>query len=149
MAANMYDIEVHHTYPEGSYYIGDVCYAFDKEVYEKQWQDKYKFARGTLDITNNNITSKFSVNSTAFGDGLYMDDVNGLQFPVDSGTIGIIPLELCSKSMFAKDGTIKGGHIIKSSTDIEFRSNKGIFVIGYNDNTNMIIIDTEDNDECE
>lgn len=132
--------QVNYTYPAGKYYIGDICNALDLKVYKGQWGGKYSFAVGTHDFRSNGHTKKISVNYTAYGDGTYADDVSGLKFDVDSGTIGIVPIALCNNQE-----KIPGGHIIESLTPVEFRSEKGLFVIGYN-NT-MIIIDTDDADE--
>jgi hypothetical protein len=138
--------EVNQTYPAGKYYIGDICYALSSTVYELQWGQKHNYAIGTHEVTYKDITNTFTVNSTKWGDGLYLDELSSMDFIVDSGTIGIVPINLCS-SKNIKDGKIEGGHIIESSTPIEFNSQDGIFVIGYNGNSDMIIIDTGDIDD--
>jgi hypothetical protein len=136
--------QVNNTYPAGKYYVGDICNALDIKVYKGQWGGKYSFAVGTHDFKSNGVTEKISVNYTAYGDGTYTDDVNGFKFDVDSGTIGIVPIALCNNQQ-----KIPGGHIIESSTSVVFNSDKGVFVIGYNNNNNMIIIDTDDADEAD
>lgn len=138
--------EVSATYPAGKYYIGDVCYALDDDVYHRQWGQKYHYDVGTHVIQYNGAQDIITMNYTAFGDGLYVDELSNLEFCVDSGTIGIVPFSLCSTKNI-KDNKIKGGHFIESASPIEFKSISGIFVIGYNDNRNIIIIETDCQDD--
>ncbi len=138
--------ETNATYPAGKYYIGDICYALDDNVYHNQWGETYSFAAGTYIISYNGIQNAMTVAHTKYGDGMYVDDINKLEFNVDSGTIGIVPFNLCNPSEI-KNNTISGGHFIESTTPVEFKSQDGIFVIGYNDNRNMLIIDTQCDDD--
>ena len=133
--------EVNASYPAGKYYIGDICYALNTKVYHRQWGRTHKYDKGTFMVNYNGILYTFSVNYTRFGDGTFNDNVNNLKFTVDSGTIGIIPLNLCDPKN-VKGGKVQGGHIIESSTPIEFKSKEGVFVIGYNNNSNVCIINT-------
>ena len=138
--------EINATYPAGKYYIGDICYALDKDVYERQWGKKYNFNVGTHVLHYNNVQDGITVNYTSFGDGMFVDERSKLEYYVDSGTIGIVPFNMCS-SKNIKDGKIKGGHFIESTSPVEFKSVSGIFVIGYNNNQNMVIIDTDSQDD--
>lgn len=133
--------EINATYPAGKYYIGDVCYALDDKVYQKQWGECHKFAVGTHVMSYNGIQNAFTVNHTVNGDGTYLDERSKLEYSVDSGTIGIVPYDLCSVKNI-NNNEIVGGHFIESTTSVEFYSQNGIFVIGYNNNRDMIIIDT-------
>lgn len=139
-------MEVNHTYPAGEYYIGDICYALSDDVYQNQWGDKFKYARGTHEITYKGVNDFLSVNSTTYGDGIYTDTSNSLDFEVDSGTIGIVNISLCDPKSI-KDGKIKGGHIIKSITPVEFKSSKGVFEISFNYDIMKILIDTNNLDD--
>lgn len=134
--------EVKATYPAGKYYIGDICYALDSKTYHQQWGKLYHYDKGTFQVQYKNIVKTFSVNHTKFGDGVFMDTANQLRFLVDSGTIGIIPIDLCDTKKIEND-MMQGGHIIESKTSVDFRSNEGVFVIEYNNNNKMIIIDTD------
>lgn len=145
---NLKMAEISATYPAGKYYIGDICYALDDSVYQNQWGKKHNFAEGTYVLTYNGVQSAITVGQTKYGDGIYIDDISKLEFYVDSGTIGIVPFSLCYKKAIKKD-KINGGHFIESTSQIEFKSQDGIFVIGYNDNRNMIIIDTQCDDDDE
>jgi hypothetical protein len=135
-------------YPAGKYYVGDICYALSSTVYELIWGDEHNYEEGTYEATYKNNTNTFTVAHTKFGDGVYLDDIKNLEFNVDAGNIGIVPLELCNPKNI-KNNSIQGGHIIESSTEIEFNAFEGIFLVTYNNNTNMIIIDTSDLGEDE
>ena len=135
--------EVAHVYPAGKYYIGDICYALSSTVYELVWGDEHKYKPGTYSATYKGETNQFSVAYTAYGDGLYVDPRSERDYTVDSGSIGIVPFKLCSPKKI-KDGVIKGGHFIESTTPVQFHSVAGIFVITYNDNRDMVILDTAD-----
>jgi hypothetical protein len=141
-------VEISATYPAGKYYIGDVCYALDDNVYQNQWGKTYNYSKGTFVINYKGVQNAMTVSHTAFGDGLYVDDISKFEYSVDSGTIGIVPFNLCCPKNI-KNNEIKGGHFIESTTPVEFKSQDGIFVIGYNDNRNMIIIDTQCDDDYE
>lgn len=145
--------EVTSSYPAGKYYIGDICYALSSTVYELQWGDIHKYNPGTFEIKYKGNVGKFSVNHTKYGDGVYLDTSKGLEFIVDAGVIGIVPLDLCNPKNINKQGIIEGGHIIESTTPVEFSSHDGIFVVSFNNNTDMIVLDTcdieDDEDECD
>jgi hypothetical protein len=138
--------EISATYPAGKYYIGDVCYALDKKVYHNQWGKTYNYKPGTYVLSFNGNQQALTLAHTKYGDGVFVDDINKDVYNVDSGLIGIVPWDLCSPKNI-KNNQIKGGHFIESITPIEFKSQDGIFVIGYNDNRNMIIIDTQCEDD--
>jgi hypothetical protein len=138
--------EISATYPAGKYYVGDICYALDDNVYQNQWGKIHNFAAGTYVLTYKGVQQAMSVGQTSYGDGVYMDYINDLEFTVDSGTIGIVPFNLCNPDVI-KHNKIKGGHFIESATQIEFKYQEGIFVIGYNNNRNLMIIDTQDDDD--
>lgn len=142
----MANTTVSHVYPAGKYYIGDICYALSSTVYELVWGDEHNYKPGTYSATYKGHRGEFSVAHTAYGDGLYVDPRSGLDYTVDSGSIGIVPYNLCSPKNI-KDGVIAGGHFIESSTPVQFQSHGGIFVITYNDNKDMVILDTADLDD--
>lgn len=149
-------IKVSYIYPAGKYYVGDLCYALEDSVYTNVWGGQHKYKMGSYLIESNGKQGMFSVNRTLYGDGLYYDENSDMEFMVDAGIIGILPYDLCDPNEI-KNGMINGGHIIESSTEVEFDSNDGYFVITYNkneDNNSMIIIETgvdsdEDDDSYE
>ncbi len=77
----------------GKYLVGDLCY-----VMHPQWTEvcDLMFATdgsGVLDGEFNLANGvRFSVQSTAYGDGTYFDE-EGRKYPVDAGLIGCIRVE--------------------------------------------------------
>jgi hypothetical protein len=133
------------TYPAGKYYIGDICYVLSSDVYDKQWGDKYDYSCGTFELSFNGVTAQVSAYRTTYGDGLYTDAATGKMFPVDSGTIGIVPLELCKETKMSR----KNLNIIDSTTPVEFTVDDGVFVITYNTTETITINTNGDEDEDE
>ena len=76
------------------FFVGDPCYALTRSMYENLWGKQHGYKDGVFIDPVSRLT--FAVAGTAEGDGCYRgsDDSN---FPVDSGTIGIIPLELADR----------------------------------------------------
>ena len=139
----MSSTKISQTYPAGQYYVGDICYALSSTVYELIWGDEHKYEEGTFEATYKDTTNSFTVGYTKFGDGVYVDNIKDLEFIVDAGNIGIVPLELCNPKNI-KNNCIQGGHIIDSLTEVEFSAFEGIFLVTYNDNKDVIIVDTSD-----
>lgn len=73
------------------FYIGDICYVLDDEVYYGVW-GKNGYVDGQYKADNGYA---FAVASTMYGDGCYDDD-DGNVYGVDAGVLGIVPLELVS-----------------------------------------------------
>lgn len=111
--------------PAGRYYIGDICYVLDDEVYYGVW-DNAGFAEGLYEA-NGGI---FAVAMTAHGDGCYSDS-NGNCYGVDAGNIGIVSENLCKK-FFA------GLKIIEFKNKVTFACKLGKFTITDGD-TNIVI----------
>ena len=77
----------------GTYYVGDLCY-----VMHPQWDEVCKLMFAT---EGNNVLDgefnlangvRFSLHSTAYGDGTYLDKQRR-QYPVDAGLIGCVRVE--------------------------------------------------------
>jgi hypothetical protein len=84
------DADAEHTFPAGKYFIGDPCYALSEDTYG-HW--------GTLGYATGKIVTPFGifiVARTAYGDGQYYDG-DGAKYPVDSGTLALIPWNMCEK----------------------------------------------------
>ena len=115
------------TMPKGEYYIGDPCYVieeWDEYLETVGFEGGVKEFRGML-------TAKWY---TKYGDGAYESDY-GHTLLVDSGTIGCIPKELCTKD----DG---GGAFIEFEEDFTCEEIKdGVMQFGH------LIVDTRDEDE--
>jgi hypothetical protein len=81
--------------PAGTYYIGDPCYVIDKEwdnVCNMSFDKNGQPLNGVMVLNN----KEMFIGCTAYGDGLYFDQF-GNQYPVDSGCIGVVPVELIDK----------------------------------------------------
>lgn len=100
--------------PKGTYYVGDLCYALDDDIYTGVFG-----GQGYADGLYRNGEDYFLVGETAFGDGTYAD-TDGRSYGVDSGTIGICPIDL------AKKGT-EGGQVIEFDCDTECYFRAGMF----------------------
>lgn len=87
--------------PKGQYYVGDLCYALDKDIYDNVFGGK-RYSDGLYQ--HENAVAFFMVAGTAFGDGTYKDTL-GREYGVDAGIIGICPIEMAVK------GT-EGGHVV-------------------------------------
>lgn len=79
--------------PEGSYVIGDPCYA----VPDKDWDDlllSCNYFENPIGYVKDGL-QKFSVLafSTRWGDGSY-HGTDGNVYPVDAGLIGLVPIEM-------------------------------------------------------
>lgn len=89
-------IETHLTSNKG-FYVGDICYVLDDEIYDKVW-GAHNYADGVYDTKY----GQFAVASTAYGDGSYNDDL-GNEYGVDAGVIGIVPWEILETQKKWKD----------------------------------------------
>lgn len=113
---------------EKGFYIGDPSYVLSDKNYNEIWGDKYDYADGIIRIDD----YSFIVKGTYFGDGVYKDE-EGYSYPVDSGTIAIVSLELC-------DQDTKLGRVIKEEGEAILNEEDGIFNIKINGK--VITIDT-------
>ena len=71
-------------------FIGDPCYAMDKDVYHDIWGDVLGYADGPIE---NDGIGYGVVAQTRYGDGEYEGSTPGATYPVDSGTLGITNLK--------------------------------------------------------
>lgn len=88
------------TFPAGTYYIGDLCYCFPNQgPKEPLWGELCNILFNGVE--NPQGWKKFfdfhghrvGTDSTEWGDGRY-DGSDGKKYAVDSGSIGILPIEL-------------------------------------------------------
>lgn len=81
----------------GKIYIGDICYALDRDYYTKVWGDEHGFENGKFAVTDvknmNDDYFHFAVHGTCYGDGTY-DGSDGKKYSVDAGVLGLVPQEL-------------------------------------------------------
>ncbi len=123
------------------FYVGDVCYEMTDEDYDADWHNKdYTDFEGEHELRGH----KFAIGGTAYGDGEYQDQI-GHRYGVDSGTIGILPYELCKdKNPYELD---KLGRFIRA-TSATFTAEDGVFDIEFS-TKDYIHIDTNGWDEEE
>lgn len=108
--------------PVGTYYIGDLCYALDDDLYENVFGPSYDAG---LFISNLNPTHVFMMESTG-GDGFF-NGSDGKEYPVDSGTIGIASQAVLTKkkTRFTEYGSL---YTFKSPVHVNLQfDNKFIF----------------------
>lgn len=103
------------------FYIGDVCYVLSDDVYSDIWGDINRWRDGVIQVIS---SLSFAVGSTAYGDGSYFDD-DGIEYGVDAGNIGLVPLELCKVGSDPADS----GRLIECQGTATFECNDGVFDI--------------------
>lgn len=127
------------TSPSGKFYVGDPCYVLSDDIYYGIWDDKYNFEDGIINCKDN---LSFLAHGTAYGDGLYTG-TNGFDYGVDSGTLGIVPIELVEDESGLQFGTIE------TSKTAWLDYNDGIFDITLDNKSFSIITKEEDYEEDE
>ena len=105
------------------FYLGDSCYVLSDKIYYDFWGDQKDFADGVFKFKE----FHFAVGATKYGDGCYEDD-DGNNYPVDSGTIALIPLELVGN----KD-RLELGNVFDIPGEAEFAYEDGVFDIVFPD----------------
>ena len=119
----------------GKYYIGDICYMMDDDIYHDTWGRKFNYEAGVFPVKD----TKFAVANTAYGDGGYQGS-DGREYSVDAGVIGVVPEILWSKE---KGRNGDGGRIVEVKKELIFKTDEaGLFEITI-DNEELVI-DTND-----
>ena len=126
--------------PAASYYIGDLCY-----VMHAEWREvcELLFADRTDGGCNEGVFNlkdgrTFVIFNTAFGDGIYQDQV-GHDFMVDSGSIGCI--KFSDINLDNKDNFLTGGYVVSFDNDFEVDTDGALLTFGH------IRIDTDPLDD--
>lgn len=101
------------TLPAGRYYIGDLCYALKKSVYDSVFGDNAY--RGGYYNTKDGF---FFVDRTAYGDGSFKGS-NGYEYGVDAGIIGIASMGVCNPEKEVYGGTL---HTFTEPVECNFRN---------------------------
>ena len=128
----------------GKYFIGDLSYVLPRKDWMKLCEGL--FSRGDEDTGFKIRGRDVFVAGTAYGDGEYKD-ADGNMYSVDTGTLGIAPLELCNQK-YIKDIIENGGGQIESfARAFEVSASGGRFQFGH-----VLIAtdgsDDEEADEC-
>jgi hypothetical protein len=125
---------VSHILPPGTYYIGDICYALSKDVYNDVFGG-FDYQAGIYQQKKKSGRI-FLVNRTRYGDGEFSCSYTKKKFLVDSGTIGI-----CSKALIQNG--CKGGHVHTFRHHVHCYLSQGVFVFSSDDDDDDCIeIDT-------
>lgn len=117
---------------EKGFYIGDVCYVLDDDIYYNVWGNIHEFKDGWVKDPKTGL--HFAVARTAWGDGGYEGNDEFI-YHVDAGVIGLVPMELCSKQT-------DGGRFVEGGGVAMFFAEKGKFEISL-PNGEIINIDTD------
>lgn len=124
------------TLQPGTYFIGDLSYVLPDKVWQRlieHTEDGFFEVKGVSGFYD----------STCYGDGRYYDQY-GNEYPVDTGTIGIVPVSLCLKKQLNWATKENAGKIENfTSPFTPNRSGSGTFTFGH------ITIVTDDSDEQE
>lgn len=139
--------------PAGEYYIGDPCYVIADNTDDSidEWH-AFLDKSGMFSSTAANEAyfdykdHKVWMHHTAYGDGEYQDQEEK-EYGVDSGLIGVVPVEVTDKELL--DETVKGndGHLKTFKEEFNVFYEDGTFFIGHPEDGVMIITDPDDDDE--
>ena len=107
-------------FPAGTYYVGDLCY-----VMHEEWDEMFNLF--FPEFTSPGNEGKFQLKSgvtfgcftTAYGDGVYTDQ-KGRNYPVDSGSIGLVRVE--DVDIANKENDLALGQILAFDEDFEIFS---------------------------
>lgn len=89
----------------GTYWVGDPCYAFEDHAMWMRWLEAANYMDSPLVLFAEVPDTGHTVVgfSTAWGDGCY-NDLEGNEYPVDAGLIGLVPdlfvKQFCKKKPF-------------------------------------------------
>lgn len=112
----------------GTYWIGDLCYVLQADEWDDLMIQTSLAEEAVVEIRG----FKVGYCGTAFGDGVYMDEERNL-YPVDSGSIGIVPLERVKVS----DKILKLGRTIQIPESFSIENQNGRLRFG------NVFIDTD------
>lgn len=115
------------------FYVGDICYVLNEDLYQNIWGGKYDFKDGVIDFGANQVL----VHGTRYGDGCYEDN-QGNTYSVDAGVIGVVPEELIDWDKIEKDYGSKSkiyelGNIV-TAQEAELIYDVGTFYINITNN---------------
>lgn len=113
---------------EKGFYVGDICYAMNPNLYHKYWIDTLGCAEGVHFVPVHSLLAgnagfSFAVGYTAWGDGCYSDN-HFRAYAVDAANIGVLPLELVD---FNREPD--AGHVFYSPGVCTFECCDGVFYI--------------------
>lgn len=112
------------TIPPGEYYLGDPCYFFTYDDWDKVLATCDTFAKPVGRAPNGDIVLGFV---TAHGDGEYLGS-DGFRYGVDAGLIGLVPRRAITRDLdFVNECCNKVGF----ATEVECTNRKGVMTFGH------------------
>lgn len=122
------------------FYICDPCYVLSDEIYYDIWGGQHNYKDGEIPVGDTN----FAVVGTRIGDGCYEANYNTKSgfvevlnsVGVDSGTIAILPVEICKPD----EDEIKFDYVGEVSIEYD----DGRIYVEFGDESVMIDIEGED-----
>lgn len=109
----------------GSYYLGDPCYVFKSQDRWIELLESSNYFKGTTEGKLDGYT--VYAMGTAHGDGVYEDQF-GNEYAVDSGLLGLVPLEICD--IECADSAVRLGNVIEIEGGAIIGSNEGVLTLG-------------------
>lgn len=123
----------------GIYYVGDLCY-----VMHPQWDEvcNLMFATGNNSVLDGefNLSNgvRFTLHSTAYGDGTYQDQ-QGRDYPVDAGLIGCI----CVEDVVDPEAWLAGMQTVVFTEQFELQYDDGVISFVNANGKVLLAIDTD------
>lgn len=134
-------------FPPGKYYLGDLGYVLTSEQWDELMGQAIDSGWGCRDGEFVVDGRWVFLGSTRCGDGTYYDTKKN-QYYVDSGTIGLCPIELITPELIEYNKSLQLGNILEIKENFKISSDNGIFIL--NDNSTLFItIDTSEEYEEE
>jgi len=116
-----------HIFPAGTYYVGDLCYAVSDDDWSKLIDDIGCFGLNSSKVVDvekfddgvfYHQNKKCFIAGTKHGDGSYFDRNNEVYY-VDSGSLGVMPLDVCNGT------SMNGGQTHTFKEEFEVWENDG------------------------
>lgn len=120
--------------PSGKVYIGDPCYVMKNDLYD------LLFAKMDWDGVHCVETEVLPgviacAGTTRYGDGFYDS------FPVDSGTLGAVPIEACDPDKISEE------HMFQDGEEVTLNYNPSTGGFAFHCQEDYIVVDTDGDDE--
>jgi hypothetical protein len=130
-----------HTFEPGRYWVGDISYVVSDEMYEHWLHEE-----GAQDGGFKYDGKDYAVHETQVGDGCFSSSIEDVEFPVDAGIIGVVPLSFVDGS---KMSYFNFGHVLEAHDKFTFSFDEGTFVLHNVDGKLLEIFTRYDSDSEE
>lgn len=119
----------------GTYFLGDPCYTTGHdEIGDDIWAENCE--KTDFDRPGNLIAIEAAGGleilsfGTAYGDGGYYDQYRDQEYSVDSGCIGLVPIEMLTITGVTQDELTRLGRIVTFDRDTVCRTNGSLLQFG-------------------